>query len=116
MQNSTETPEALQKKWDARRELMLRFIPPIPTLAGVCLAGVSLISVHPRLDSRQTLLDDFLVFDALLFVTTFYLILWSVKSSSIHTALLLSRVVDVCLFVAIGVLVGVGFLLMYTHV
>jgi hypothetical protein len=116
MHHPSDVSQELQKKWDLRRELMLRFIPPIPTLTGVCLAGVSLISIHPRMDSRKTILDDFLAFDALLFIITFYLILWSVKSKSIKTALALSYFVDAFLFIAIGILVTIGFLMFYTKI
>jgi hypothetical protein len=120
MTNQTNTmhknDEEIQKKWDFRRELMLRFVPPIPGLTGVCLAGVSLISVHPRLDSRVTLLDDILAFNALLFIGTLLLILCSVKSKSIKVAIIISYVVDIFLFGSIIMLLSTGFLVFYTNI
>ncbi len=106
--------ERVSREWDVQRDLILRLLPPTATLAGLCLAGVSLFSIHPRLNKADTVIDDILAVNALLFLISFYLTMWSVRTKTKSRALKLSYWVDNIFLLAITLLVLVGFLMVYT--
>jgi hypothetical protein len=112
--DNNDNDERINQEWDVQRDLILRLLPPTATLAGLCLAGVSLFSIHPRLNKSDTIIDDILAVNALLFLISFYLTMWSVRTKTKSTALKLSYWVDHIFLLAITLLVLIGFLMVYT--
>ena len=109
---STPAPDP-SADWANQRDLILRIMGPTPTLIGVCLAGVSLFVVHPRLSLTPTALDDFLALAALLFMLSIYLTVWAVRMPNQARALALSRWVIRIFMTAMTILVCMGMLMLF---
>ena len=96
-----------------QRELLLRLLPMTASLAGFCIASITLFRLNDRLARVETLADDLLAICALLFLLATYLSFWALRTR--HPRLLspLSRVVDATFLTALSLLVAVGFMMVY---
>ena len=57
-----EQPKDMTQDWANLKDLILRLLPPMATLAGVSLAGVSLFQVIDKLNAADTIMDEVLAF------------------------------------------------------
>ena len=102
-------------EWETQRDIILRLLPPTATLIAVCLAGVSLFGVHPKLAQRpDTLVDDLLAFNAVLFIVSLHLTLWAVRSKSPSRALALSYWVENLFLVGVFAIGVAAMTMLYT--
>ena len=116
-QQSAETQAEIARKWEVQRDIILRLLPPTATLIAVCLAGVSLFGVHPKLALREdTLVDDLLAFNAVLFIVSLQLTLWAVRSKSQSRALTLSYWVENLFLVGVSALGIAALAMLYSVV
>jgi hypothetical protein len=75
-------------------------------MVGVCLTVIGLIRVVITLGRADTLADDFLAGDALLFLVSCLLSYWALRSRSVHRMHRLERVADAIFIIAmIGMVV-----------
>ncbi len=96
-----------------QRELLLRLLPMTASLAGFCIAAITLFRLNDRLARVETLADDLLAVCALLFLLATYISFWALRTSQVGLLLPLSRVVDATFLVALSLLVTVGFMMVY---
>ncbi len=111
MNDASDGPEqALNEK----HELLLRVLPMSASLAGICIAAVTLFKSNDRLARMETLADDLLAVCSLLFLCSTYLSFWGLRTRRLRTVVYLSRLVDASFLAALTLLVAVGFLMVYT--
>ena len=72
-------------------------------MVGVCLTVIGLIRVVVTLGKADTLADDFLAMDALLFLTSCLLSYWALRSRGLRRMHRLERIADgIFIFAMIG--------------
>ena len=69
-------------------------------MVGVCLTVIGLIRVVITLGRADTLADDFLAGDALLFLVSCLLSYWALRSRSVHRMHRMERVADAIFIIA----------------
>jgi hypothetical protein len=83
-------------------------------MVGVCLTVIGLIRVVITLGRADTLADDFLAGDALLFLVSCLLSYWALRSRSARRMHRLEKIADGIFIVAMIGMVGVCALITYT--
>lgn len=83
-------------------------------MVGVCLTVIGLIRVIITLGSAETLADDFLAADALLFLTSSLLSYWALRSRGLRRMHRLEKVADGIFIIAMIGMVVVCALITYT--
>src|SRR5215831_18450681 len=83
-------------------------------MVGVCLTVIGLIRVVITLGRADTLADDFLAADALLFLVSCLLSYWALRSRGLHRMHRLAKIADGIFIVAMIGMVGVCALITYT--
>jgi len=105
----TEQPRDLAQDWAELKDLILRLLPPMATLAGVSLAGVSLFQALDRLNAAQTNLDEILAFCAVVLLMCYPVSIWAVRTRQMSRAFFLARATLALFFLALTLLLYVGF-------
>ncbi len=85
-------------------------------LVGVCLTAIGILQLVAAQTKVQTLGDDFLAADAVLFVTCCFLSFWSFKTNQARRRQRLRLLVDVLFMVALVVMVGICAIIAYALV
>jgi hypothetical protein len=85
-------------------------------LVGVCLTAIGIHQLVAAQTKVQTLGDDFLAADAVLFVTCCFLSFWSFKTNQARRRQRLRLLVDVLFMVALVVMVGICAIIAYALV
>src|SRR5437588_11483679 len=83
-------------------------------MVGVCLTVIGLIRVVITLGTADTLADDFLAGDALLFLVSCLLSYWALRSRGLRRMHRLERIADGIFIVAMVGMVAVCALITYT--
>ena len=83
-------------------------------MVGVCLTVIGLIRVVITLGRADTLADDFLAGDALLFLVSCLLSYWALGSRSVHRMHRMERVADAIFIIAMIEMVIICALITYT--
>ena len=83
-------------------------------MVGVCLTVIGLIRVVITLGTADTLADDLLAGDALLFLVSCLLSYWALRSRGLHRMHRLEKIADGIFIVAMIVMVVVCALITYT--
>src|ERR1044071_816437 len=83
-------------------------------MVGVCLTVIGLIRVVITLGDADTLADDFLATDALLFLVSCLLSYWALRSRGLRRMHKIERLADVIFIVAMIGMVGVCTLITYS--
>jgi hypothetical protein len=83
-------------------------------MVGVCLTVIGLVRVVITLGTADTLADDFLAGDALLFLISCLLSYWALRSRGLRRMHLLERIADAIFIVAMIGMVVVCALITYT--
>ena len=101
------TPDR-QREWDVLKDLILRLLPPMASLAAVSLAGVSLFHLHAKLKPAETLVDETLAFCAVLLMLCYHITIWAVRSKNMDRAFFLGKTTLVMFLTAVTLLVVAG--------
>ena len=83
-------------------------------MVGVCLTVIGLIRVVITLGTADTVADDLLAADALLFLVSCLLSYWALRSRGLHRMHRLEKIADGIFIVAMIVMVVVCALITYT--
>jgi hypothetical protein len=83
-------------------------------MVGVCLTVIGLIRVVITLGRADTLADDFVAGDALLFLVSCLLSYWALRSRTLRRIHLLERIADVIFILAMIGMVVICALIPYT--
>ena len=83
-------------------------------MVGVCLTVIGLIRVVITLGKADTLADDCLAIDALLFLTSCLLSYWALRSRGLRRMHRLERIADAIFILAMVGMVGICALITYS--
>lgn len=95
------------------RALLIQLLTISSTLAGLCVAGISILNSKNNTPFTG-LGDDILAFAGLLFLFCTYLIFWALRQDDDHRLRQLSLVIDLLFLVALTLVVISGFGIVYT--
>jgi hypothetical protein len=95
------------------REILLTLLSISTSLAGFCIAGLSLLQVLATSAHISSIADDALGVCSLLFLIDIYLIFWALRSGKDYLVRLLVQYIDAIFLLAITGLVCSGFLVLY---
>ena len=82
------------------RDICIHIFTVSSAMVGVCLTVIGLIRVVITLGTADTLADDFLAGDALLFLVSCLLSYWALRSRSVHRMHRLEKVADATFIIA----------------
>ena len=83
-------------------------------MVGVCLTVIGLIRVVITLGKADTIADDFLAIDALLFLTASILAYWALRSRGVRRMHRIERVADSIFIIAMIGMVAICALITYS--
>src|ERR1700756_1828021 len=96
------------------RDICIHIFTVSSAMVGVCLTVIGLIRVVITLGTADTLADDFLAGDALLFLISCLLSYWALRSRSVHRMHRLEKIADAIFILAIIGMVVICALITYT--
>lgn len=91
--------------WASLKDLILRLLPPMATLAGVSLAGVSLFQLIDKLNASSTIVDEILAFCAVLLLSCYPITVWAVRTKHAGRGWFLGRMALVMFLLAVMLMV-----------
>lgn len=83
-------------------------------MVGVCLTAIGLLRLITAQTRVQTLGDDLLAVDAILFVVCAFLAFWSFKTNQPHTRRRLRLAVDILFLAALAAMAAICAIIAYT--
>lgn len=108
-------PEDLNKE-QREHEITMQVFTLSAGLVGVCLTGIGLLRLFTSHTRVNTVADDLLAVDAVIFMTCCFLSFWSFKTAGTHRRRLLCIVLDALFMVALVLMVAVCALIAYAIV
>jgi len=109
-----ETSEHRDRSTPLEQDISIHIFTVSSAMVGVCLTVIGLIRVVITLGTADTLADDFLAGDALLFLISCLLSYWALRSRSMHRMHRLEKIADgIFIFAMIGMVIICG-LITYT--
>jgi Tfp pilus assembly protein PilN len=97
-------------------ELTLHLFSISAAMVGVCLTAIGILRLVTAQTKVQTLGDDFLAVDAVLFVVCCFLSFWSFKTKQARLRQRLRLLVDVLFMAALVVMTGICAIIAYAIV
>src|SRR5437764_13173369 len=96
------------------RDICIHIFTVSSAMVGVCLTVIGLVRVVITLGTADTLADDFLAGDALLFLVSCLLSYWALRSRGLRRIHRLQRIADVIFIMAMIGMVVICALITYT--
>ena len=96
------------------RDICIHIFTVSSAMVGVCLTVIGLIRVVITLGTADTVADDLLAADALLFLVSCLLSYWALRSRGLHRMHRLEKIADGIFIVAMIVMVVVCAMITYT--
>jgi cytochrome c oxidase assembly factor CtaG len=109
-----ETNGRRNESTDLEQDICIHIFTVSSAMVGVCLTVIGLIRVVITLGTADTLADDFLAGDALLFLISCLLSYWALRSRSVHRRHRLERIADGIFIFAMICMVVICALVTYT--
>lgn len=106
------SPSTHNAQW--LREELLWLLSLSGTMAGLCITGVTLFHTVDRASGTSTLADELLAVCALLFLLCTYVIFIALRTRRPGLAVVLDKAVDILFTLALTLMVGTGFVMVYT--
>jgi Kef-type K+ transport system membrane component KefB len=101
-----ETNGHRDRKTDLEQDICIHIFTVSSAMVGVCLTVIGLIRVVITLGTADTLADDFLAADAMLFLISCLLAYWALRSRSVRRMHRLERIADgIFIFAMIGMVI-----------
>src|SRR5215468_1907696 len=101
-----ETNEHRDSNTPLEQDISIHIFTVSSAMVGVCLTVIGLIRVVITLGTADTLADDFLAGDALLFLISCLLSYWALRSRSVHRMHHLEKIADgIFIFAMIGMVI-----------
>lgn len=91
----------------SEREFNVHIFTVSAQLVGICLTVIGLIRVLVRADHAESVADNMLAIDAVIFLVVCLLAYASIRSRGVRRRRVLERVADVCFLVALLLMTGV---------
>lgn len=109
-----DRPEPISADDDARHERILeRLLTAATSMTGICVGLLGAVNAFARSRNIETLADDVLAMNALMFLVCCYLVVWGLRTGSRRTTATLLRVVETLFLAAMTLLVAIGFFVVY---
>ena len=96
------------------REELLHLLSVSATLAGLSVTVVALMRAVGKSSHSATIADDMFALCALLFLASTYLIFWALKTKRPGLTTVLVHVLDIVFLVALTLMTGAAFVMVYT--
>ena len=109
-----ETNESKDKRSHLEQDICIHIFTVSSAMVGVCLTVIGLIRVVITLGTADTLADDFLAGDALLFLISCLLSYWALRSRGLRRMHLLEKIADAIFIIAMIGMVVVCALVTYS--
>jgi Kef-type K+ transport system membrane component KefB len=101
-----ETNGHRDRKTDLEQDICIHIFTVSSAMVGVCLTVIGLIRVVITLGTADTLADDFLAGDVMLFLISCLLAYWALRSRSVRRMHRLERIADgIFIFAMIGMVI-----------
>ncbi|MBL8446568.1 MAG: hypothetical protein JNJ44_04045 [Zoogloeaceae bacterium] len=97
-----------------QREELLWLLSLSGTMAGLCVTGIALLHAVGPSSRAGSIADDLLATCALLFLLCTYVVFFALRTQREGLAMVLDRVVDGLFTLALTLMVGTGFVMVYT--
>lgn len=94
--------------WASLKDLILRLLPPMASLASVSLAGVSLFQLLDKLNAAETIVDEILALCAVILLLCYPVTIWAVRTKHRGRAFFLGRTTLTMFLSAVSLLVYAG--------
>lgn len=101
----TELPKDATQDWVNLKDLILRLLPPMASLAAVNLAGVSLFQLLDKLNASETIVDEVLALCAVILLLCYPVTIWAVRTKHAGRAMVLGRITLVMFLSAVMLMV-----------
>lgn len=95
------------------RDALLSLLPTCGTLSGIAVALVGVIKLSPTNGSAATIADDFLLFSAMGFLISCYLIFFALRIEKDRLREKLLQLIDIVFLGALTMIVLTGFIVVY---
>lgn len=82
-------------------------------MVGVCLTVIGLLRIVINMNQKDTLADDLLAFDAVLFLLSCILSYWALRTRSTHRMHSVERIADTIFMIALFGMVGICMFITY---
>jgi len=100
---------------DARHERILeRLLTAATSMTGICVGLLGAVNAFARSRNTETLADDVLALNALMFLVCCYLVVWGLRTGSRRMTARLLRVVETLFLASMTLLVAIGFFVVYS--
>jgi hypothetical protein len=109
-----ETKRRLPANNHLEQDICIHIFTVSSAMVGVCLTVIGLIRVVITLGTVNTLADDFLAADALLFLISCLLSYWALRSRGLRRMHRLERIADATFITAMVGMVAICALITYT--
>jgi len=94
------------------REAMLSLLPTCGTLAGIAIGLVGVINIRP-VGGAATVADEILLFAALGFLVSCYLIFFAIRTVNEGSRIKMMRLIDLVFLISLTLVVFSGFVFVY---
>ena len=99
----------------ARHERILeRLLSAATSMTGICVGLLGAVNAFSRSQNIETVADDVLALNALLFLVCCYLTVWGLRAESRHVTARLLRTVEYLFLGSMSLLVLIGFFVVYS--
>jgi hypothetical protein len=96
------------------REELLHLLSVSGTLAGFCVTVVAVVNTLGKSARATTIVDDVFAICALFFLICTYLTFSALRTTRAELARLLTKIVDALFLIALTLMTGAAFLMVYT--
>lgn len=103
-----EKPLDTTDDWASLKDLVLRLLPPMASLASVSLAGVSLFQLLDKLNAAETIVDELLAMCAVVLLLCYPVTIWAVRTKRRGRAFFLARMSLTMFLSAVSLLIYAG--------
>ena len=90
-----------------------RILSASAVLIGVCLTAIGLIRITISLQRKNTIADDLLALDAVLFLASFFLSYWALRYRDVPRPRKLERAAYIVFMIGLVFLVAIGVYIVY---
>ncbi|MGQ3056559.1 MAG: hypothetical protein ACT6T0_05130 [Nevskia sp.] len=110
-----ELHDSISADDDARHERLLeRLLTAATSMTGICVGLLGAVNAFARSRNIETLADDVLAMNALMFLICCYLVVWGLRTGSRRTTARLLRAVETLFLASMTLLVAIGFFVVYS--
>lgn len=107
--------EPISAEQNARHERILeRLLSAATSMTGICVGLLGAVNAFSRSQNIETVADDVLALNALLFLVCCYLTVWGLRAESRHVTARLLRMVEYLFLGSMSLLVLIGFFVVYS--